>query len=231
MSITKSFGSVCLGSLVVPPLDVLHFFLLFICPQSSTKPRSISLTATDHSSHDVGSIMGDKSVKSDVSPASFQPQMTSPLDGIMTYFNDFGFTYVGIYRKSFISSSEKATEIFKARGWSGVVADRLIPYILRIICYLITFGSGFFGLVVEEYDGYSFTNFRKPTSTAFIIGCFVGYVLSSVCLKVVESTVSTVLVCFSVAPYAFKYHHPMLSNEMRASWGGTWLDEMSIGQV
>ncbi len=171
--------------------------------------------------------MGDKSVKSELSSTSFYPQMSSPLDGITRYFNDFGFTYVGIYRQGFIASSEKATDIFKAREWSGIVADRLIPYILKIICLLITLGSGFFGLVVEEYDGYSYTNFRKPTSTAFIIGCFVGMVLSSVCLKVVESSVSTVLVCFSVAPYAFKHFHPILSDEMRASWGGMWLDEIS----
>jgi len=230
ISITKSFGSICFGSLVVPPLGVLQFFLLFLCPpQTSSKSHSISIPVSDHSSHahDVGSMMGDKSVKSELSTASFYPQMSSPLDGIMRYFNDFGFTYVGLYRQGFIVSSEKATDIFQARGWSGIVADRLIPYILKIICLFITLGSGLFGLVVEEYDGYSFTNFRKPTSTAFIIGCFVGMVLSSVCLKVVESSVSTVLVCFSVAPYAFKHFHPVLSNEMRGSWGGVWLDEIT----
>lgn len=164
----------------------------------------------------------------DVSIASLYPNhVSSPLDGIMRYFNDFGFTYVGIYRKKFTYSSDKATTVFKARGWLEIVSDRLIPHILRIVSFLITLGSGFFGMVVEGNDGYSFTNFRKPTLTAFIIGCSVGFVLSSVCLKIIESSVSTVLVCFSLYPYAFKQYHPMLSNEMRASWGGTWLDEVT----
>ncbi len=222
-AVTKSFGSICFGSLVVPPLDLLNFFLLFVCPQTA-QSHSIPL---DHSSHDVGSMIGgDKSVRSDTSPSTIYSQMSSPLDGVTRYFNDFGFTYIGLYRHGFIQSSEIATDVFKAREWSGVVSDRLIPNVLRIISLLITFGSGFFGLVVEEYDGYSFTNFQKPTSTAFIIGCFIGFMLSSVCMKIVESAVNAVLVCFSVAPYPFKHFHPVLSSEMRASWGVVWLDEV-----
>ena len=229
-SITKSLGSICLGSLTVPPLGMLHVVLMVICPQTNSKPRPIQINLAD-SAHDVGSIMGEKSVKSEISIASMYSQQISPLDGIMRYFNDFGFTYVGIFRKSFVHSSQKATDVFKARGWSVIVSDRLIPQILRITSLLITLSSGAFGLVVEEYDGYSFTNFQKPTSTAFIIGCFTGFVLSSVCLKVIESSVSTVMVCFSVAPYAFKHYHPMLSSDMRASWGGIWLDETSLPSI
>ena len=156
--------------------------------------------------------------------------MSTPLDGVVRYCNEFGFTFIGLYRQGFIKSSELATDVFKAREWSGIVSDRLIPNVLRIISLLITLGSGFFGLVVEEYDGYSFTNFRKPTSTAFIIGSFFGFMLSSVCMKVVESAVNAVLVCFSVASYPFKHYHPVLSSEMRDSWGEmgvVWLDEVT----
>ena len=229
-AVTNSFGSICLGSLVVPPLGILNFFLLFICPQSFTKAHSLPLSL-DHSGHDVGSIIGDKSIKSDMSPASTYAHVPSPLDGATRYFNDFGFTYIGLYRTGFVASSEKATDVFKAREWSGIISDRLIHYILLIICVLITFGSGFFGLVVDDYDGYNFTNFQKPTSTAFIIGCYIGFMLSRVCMQVVDSAVSAVLVCFSVAPYPFKHYHPVLSSEMRASWGGVWLDEISLSEV
>ncbi len=233
-AITKSFGSICFGSLVVPPLGILNFFLLFICPSTMSKTHTIPLSldhSTHHSTHDVGSMTGDKNIKSDISQTGIYSHMSSPLDGILKYFNDFGFTYIGLYRLGFIKSSEMATEIFECREWTGIVSDRLISNVLRIISLLITLASGFFGLVVEQYDGYSFTNFQKPTSTAFIIGCFIGFMLSSVCLKVVESAVSTVLVCFSVAPYTFKRFHPVLSYEMRDSWGGVWLDDVVKSEV
>ena len=204
---------------------MLRFILLFVCPQTIAKSNTIPIAVADSSQ---GPMMGDRSVKSDVSIASVYPDVSFPLDRLMRYFNDFGFTYVGIYRRNFIYSSEKATAVFKARGWLGIANDRLIPHVLKLVSLLITLGSGFFGLVVEEYDGYSFTNFRKPTSTAFIIGCFVGFVLSSVCLKIIESAVNAVLVCFSIHPYTFKYYHPMLSNEMRSSWGGVWIDETPV---
>mmetsp|Transcript_25416 Transcript_25416/g.29437 ORF Transcript_25416/g.29437 Transcript_25416/m.29437 type:complete len:1213 (-) Transcript_25416:136-3774(-) len=224
-AITESFGSICFGSLVVPPLSWLQN-IAHMCSHYNIKPQPISIPISEHSSHDVGSMMGDKSVKSDMSAASFFPQPSSSFDDVVRYFNDFGFTHIALYREGFVSSSEKATEVFKARSWLGIVTDPIIPHVLTIISLFITLSSGCFGLVVEEFDGYSFTNFKKPTSTAFLIGCCIGMVLSSVCLKVVASSVNTVLVCFSTAPYAFKYYHPVLSNEMRASWGGIWLDEL-----
>ncbi len=125
----------------------------------------------------------------------------------------------------FKTSSRKATDVFKAREWVGVSSDNLVPHVLALISVFITLGSGCFGLVVEEFDGYSFTNFQKPTSTAFSIGCWIGFVISRILFKLVGSAVNTVLVCFSLAPWTFKVNHPVLSHEMRSSWGGTWLDE------
>jgi Plasma-membrane choline transporter. len=116
-------------------------------------------------------------------------------------------------------------EVFETREWVGVVSDQLIENIVGLIITAITLGTGCLGLVVEEFDGYRFTNFHKPALTAFMIGCYIGLVVSSVCLKVVTSSVNTVFVCFALAPWKFHANHPGLSKEMRESWGGIWLDE------
>jgi len=219
-SLSTSFGSICLGSLMAPPLDFLKTTSSFCCDSYATSRSRDSTNFAE-------SVSGKFSVKSDTTPIGHLPIPTSPLDGIIKHFNDYGFTYVGIYNESFSTSSRKATEVFRAREWVGVSSDRLVSHVLGFISLFITLGSGCFGLVVEEFDGYSFTNFQKPTSTAFFIGCWVGFVISTICLKVVGSAVNTVLVCFSLAPWTFKQNHPVLSDEMRASWGGTciWLDE------
>jgi len=217
LSLTSSFGSICLGSLVSPALEVLRH-TLGICWHSSIQPQGLE------SNHD-NVILGEHSVHSDPSNLALLPVPKSPIDGAIKYFNDYGFTYMGIYREKFQTSSFKATEVFEMREWVGVVSDKLIDTVLCIMTIAITLATGAFGLVVEEFDGYSFSNFQKPTSTAFFIGCLIGWVVSSVYLKVVSSSVSTVLVCFSLAPWKFSVNHPVLSKEMRASWGGIWLDE------
>lgn len=215
-SITSCFGSICLGSLVTPPIEILRG-TLGLCFDAYVQPLS---------NDSLSDVLADMSVKSDQSYPSILPDHSSPLDGIIRCFNNYGFTYVGIYGDSFTKSSRTASDVFKARKWGGVVSDKLIPFVLSMISFVITLGSGCFGLVVEEFDGYSFTNFHKPTATAFFIGCAIGIVTSSVCMKVVSSSICTVFVCFSLAPFAFKIEHQDLSDEMRKSWGGSWLDDL-----
>ena len=220
VSLTSSFGSICLGSLVAPTLEVLRYALVMCCNSYSNQPQTLGSSSTNDNGK-----MGEQSVYSDPLNLAQLPVPKSQIDGAIKYFNDFGFTYMGIYRECFHTSSRKATEVFQTREWVGVVSDKLIDTILCFISFAVTLGSGCFGIVVEEFDGYSFTNFQKPTSTAFFIGCAIGWVVSSVCLKVVSSSVSTVLVCFSLAPWKFHVNHPVLSRDMRTSWGGIWLDE------
>jgi len=82
--------------------------------------------------------------------------------------NAFGFSVVGMYGDDFLSAGKKATAVFQAREWLGAVSDQLIPNILLMATIAISLSSGSFALVVEEFDGYSFTNFRKPITTAFL---------------------------------------------------------------
>jgi hypothetical protein len=81
------------------------------------------------------------------------------------------------------------------------------------------------GLIVEEVDGYTLTSLNQPIATAFLIGLFVGYCLSSAFLSIVEGSVSTVLVCYAAAPVEFHANHPALSDEMKSAWRHFWLQK------
>lgn len=223
MAITTSFGSICLGSLLSPPAFILQN-LSSICTISlfNTGTHSIISERDTSSSRTIDSVADDNA-----SPLDGIPHTKSPFDRILNYCSDFGFTYVGIYRESYMTGSKKATDVFTERGWMGVVSDQLIPNILKIATVLIALVTGLFTFIVEDLDGYQLTNYQGSAgSTAFVIGCSIGLVLSSICLKVVGSSVNTILVCFSVAPFVFRHHHPGLSGEMRHAWGGTWLDDL-----
>jgi len=96
----------------------------------------------------------------------------SPFDyysRIFEPFTDFAFTFVGIYRCDFLDAGKKKiTAIFRARRWKNTVSDKLIHNVLFLASIAIALCSGLLGLVVEEFDGYSFTNFGQPMSTAFL---------------------------------------------------------------
>lgn len=223
LSLTSSFGSICLGSFMSPLLRVLKGTFSMCCNTYSSHPNPLAPSSSHESM--VSKTFGDHSVRSDPPNFAQLPVTTSPFDGAIKYYNDYGFTFLGIYREKFSESSRKATEVFETREWVGIVSDQLIDNVLALIITAITLGTGCLGLVVEEFDGYSLTSFHKPAFTAFTIGCYIGLVVSSVCLKVVASSVNTVFVCFALAPWTFQANHPGLSKEMRESWGGLWLDE------
>lgn len=172
-SISSSLGSICLGSLLVIPSQIISGFCsLCILPSQ-----------------------------------------------IFRKSNRWAFTYIGMYGYNFFDSSENALRLFETREWTAVVHDNLIHTVLLMASVVIGGSTGTFGVLVEEVDGFQFTSFHKPVSTAFVIGATFGFVLSNVLLLgVVGSAVNTILVCFAAGPFEFHKNHPRLSQEMRDVW-------------
>ena len=170
-SITTSFGSICAGSLLVPPVQAMQALFSLLCSPFYTLcgySKSHARYGLDDKSDIAKSLRGDNSVATDSSPSGGASSGLNFCDEMARYWNEFGFTYVGIYRESFQTSSVKAIDVFLARDWYWIASDRLIPTVLGITNFIIALNTGAFGLVIEEFDGYSFTNYQKPTSTAFL---------------------------------------------------------------
>ena len=170
-SITQSFGSICAGSLLVPPVQFMQsLFSLLASPFHAIcgHPTPTVKFGFDETSEVATSKRGDSSVTTDNSPLGGASSGLNFCDEMGSYWNEFGFTYIGIYREDFKSSSKKATDVFLARDWYWIASDRLIPTVLGIANFIIALNTGVFGLVIEEFDGYNFTNYQKPTSTAFL---------------------------------------------------------------
>lgn len=56
------------------------------------------------------------------------------------------------------------------------------------------------------------------------VGLFVGLVLSSIFLSIIEGSVSAILVCYASAPVDFHAKHPLLSAELKSVWKEFWLN-------
>ena len=144
------------------------------------------------------------------------------LDSLCKIFNHWAFVNIGLYNYNFWDSGKKATAVFNTRGWAGIVSNRVVHNVLFMTSIVIGLCTGLFGLIVEEFDGYEFTSFNKPTATAFVIGSLIGMALSGVMLSVLGSATNAVLVCFAAGNVEFGRIHPQLSNEMRESWATVW---------
>eukprot|EP00542_Grammatophora_oceanica_P017883 CAMPEP_0194043442 /NCGR_PEP_ID=MMETSP0009_2-20130614/15065_1 /TAXON_ID=210454 /ORGANISM="Grammatophora oceanica, Strain CCMP 410" /LENGTH=255 /DNA_ID=CAMNT_0038687643 /DNA_START=66 /DNA_END=833 /DNA_ORIENTATION=+ len=237
-SITISFGSICKGSLLVPPGQIINVICNVVDAVSNVMCLSHQQRIAD--CDDTNDINQEKNGGTDrASSASMSSSMSnsdsddmdstssrhwccnmlSDVQSLLRACNRWSFIYIGLYGYSFSESGHKAVDLFQTREWMKVVHDNLIPNVLFMASVVISGSTGTFGVLVEEVDGYTFSSFHKPITTAFFIGCTFGFVLSSILLSgVIGSAVNTVLVCFAAGPFEFNKNHPRLSNEMREVW-------------
>jgi hypothetical protein len=193
-AITTSLGSICLGSLVVLPAQIIAALTKCCCLPDIYRYRP------NTPRRGCGGILQD-------------------LAFYMRRCNRWSFSYIGMYGYSFSEGGEKAIQLFETREWLTVVNDNLIHNVLLMASIVIGGSAGIFGVLVEEMDGYAFTSFHKPIITAFLIGSVLGFILSNVLLSgVVGSALNTVLVCFAAGPFEFHKNHALLSEEMRDVW-------------
>jgi hypothetical protein len=214
IAMSSSFGSVCLGSLVVGPALLLSTLGRCCCYAIGNPDCGGKLKVSETA---VGS-----------TPVKCDPGCLSSIRGSLVRrwrsYNRWSFTYIGLYGYGFHEAGERAVELFETREWLEIVSDSLIHNILLMACVVLGGSAGTFAVVLLETDGSSFSTYQVPTFIAFLSGSIIGYVLSSTLLVgVVGSAVNAVLVCFASFPFEFDLHHRRLSNELREAWSQrTW---------
>jgi hypothetical protein len=55
------------------------------------------------------------------------------LEDVLEYFNRWAFVYCGIYGYSYLKSGRSVMELFKAKGWSAIITDRLVDFVLKFV--------------------------------------------------------------------------------------------------
>mmetsp|Transcript_3679 Transcript_3679/g.7863 ORF Transcript_3679/g.7863 Transcript_3679/m.7863 type:complete len:921 (-) Transcript_3679:152-2914(-) len=216
-NLTTSFGSICLGGLVIGPCILMcRVSTLFQLAQPKVIPRkgNATLPGSSSSCKRCGTSCGCK-----------ENMMCSPYsDNIISRnVNQWSFSHIGLYGYKFWESGSKASQLFEARGWTRVVSDDLILTAIFMSSMVIGGSTACLGLIVEEVDGFSFTSLHKPITTAFLICLFTGFYLSSTFLSIIEGSVSAILVNYATSPVEFHANHHILSEEMRSVWKEFWL--------
>ena len=234
---TSSLGTICFGSLVEFPAQLLSKLVTCLCwfigstdnDFKATLPSEHNDTEDgENSSRDGTSTTDSTNTNGSITPPP-QKQPFTPTALRETYLqrlnrglqscNRWSYTYIGMYNYSFREGGEKAIQLFETREWMDIARDTLIQKILFMASIVIGGSSGMVAVLVEEVDGYEFTSLHKPITTSFLIGFFLGFILSNILLLgMAASAVNTVLVCFAAEPFSFDRNHPHLSREMREVW-------------
>lgn len=122
-SVTYSFGSICLGSLIVAIIQALRD----MCRSMRENDDGILFCLAE-------CILGC-------------------IESIIEYFNEWAYAYVGIYGYSFIDAAKGVFSLFKSRGWTTIITDSLIGNVLGMISVGVGVLTGILGALVAHANG------------------------------------------------------------------------------
>ena len=208
-SLTFSFGSICLGSLLVALVQTLN---------------QVLRVARHRQQQQEG--------RTDNMLLCVCECLLGLLSRLVDYFNAWAFCYVGLYGYDYCTAGKKVMTLLKARGWSSIIADRLL---FRVFFYgksVIGIASG--GLVVIldwALEGVSATwspvedNRGAVRVALFFVAALVGLVLADVSFRILESAVRTILICFAESPADAALWHPTEFACLRHGWIQSYPDE------
>eukprot|EP00571_Detonula_confervacea_P011700 CAMPEP_0172297026 /NCGR_PEP_ID=MMETSP1058-20130122/199_1 /TAXON_ID=83371 /ORGANISM="Detonula confervacea, Strain CCMP 353" /LENGTH=587 /DNA_ID=CAMNT_0013006123 /DNA_START=102 /DNA_END=1862 /DNA_ORIENTATION=- len=188
-SVTTSFGSICMGSLLVAIIET-----------AKTMVRNLRES-------EGGGIF-----------LCLAECLLACLQDIMEYFNMWAFVFVGLYGYPYVESGKNVINLFKTRGWTTIITDNLAQSVLTMVSVAVGLITGLVALGIAHGQRMVFGDELGGMAAAFFIGFIIGFVLTSTLMTLVSSAVNTVIVCYAEAPREFEENHPKLSQEMQSAW-------------
>jgi len=193
---TYSFGSICMGSLLVAVVQALRMMA-----HQARQSEDMQLLAC------------------------LIEFILACIQDIIEYFNKWAYVYVGLYGFGYIEAGRNVIQLFQQRGLSVLITDDLNDRVLLMMSLGIGALTGIVGMLAAIADesllGDLVDDGNAPP-LAFLITFIVGVVFCSILMSIVGSAVNTVIVCFAESPAEFEANHPSLSREMRSSWMQAW---------
>lgn len=201
-SMTFSLGSICFGSLIVAVLQLLEGMA-----RSARRNRDGALIAC------------------------LLECILRFIRRWVEYFNSWAFVYVALYGYDYQTAGKNVITLFKNRGWSSFVADRLVFRVLYSVKLVVGICCGGMAALLGLIANFSHMSDSGGVGVlaCFYLGALVGLITSSVSLFVIESAVRAVIVCFAESPAEFQEHHPQLCETMRNGWAAAYPEVWDTG--
>jgi hypothetical protein len=107
-SLSYSFGSICLGSLIVAIIETLQSF--FRSQARNSRGGVLRLIAQC---------------------------LLHLIERIAEYFNKWAFVYVGLYGYSYVEAGKNVLSLFRHRGWTAIISDSLVTRMLIMMSFCV----------------------------------------------------------------------------------------------
>ena len=220
-SLTYSFGSICLGSLLVAMVQLLEQIT------RAARRRQEAYGSRRGGSGGGGDIM-----------LCLLECVLNVAGRVLDYFNAWAFCYVGLYGYDYMTAGKNVQTLFRARGWSSIVSDRLVYRVLTYAKWMIAALTGFLVVVmVMALDFYpiflvkSVRDDGNPNESEILrpiffgVGALAGLFFADVSFRVAEGAVRTILVSFAESPADAALWHPIEFACLRYGWMDSYPEE------
>jgi hypothetical protein len=154
ISLTKNFGSICFGSLIVALVKSIHLSVHMI---RQSGDNDFIMCCADC--------------------------ILQFLENIIEYFNEYAYSYIGIYNMSYINAANSTWNLVKRSGLIALFNDNLIYPVLLFSTLFITIGTGFF-----------FWLMTNDVILSVMCG-FIAFIISSVIMNLIHSIIVSLFVC------------------------------------
>ena len=200
-SLTYSFGSICMGSLLVAIIQAL---------------RAMVRQAEEHArdNRDGGGAI----------ILCLAQCLLSMLESVAEYFNKWAFIYVGLYGYGYMEAGHNVLTLFRERGWTSIITDNLTARVLGMMSFAVGLGTGLTAALLAFVTGLSSAAMNNSDANnamalgSLFMGILLGMMLASIMFGVVNSAADTIIVLFAEAPMEFQQNHPGLAAEMNHAW-------------
>jgi hypothetical protein len=194
---STSFGSICMGSLLVAIIQAL---------------KSLASSARRHGNNTL--------------LVCIVECVLYYIAKFADYFNKWAFIYVGLYGYDYVTAGRKVITLFQERGWTTIISDNLVARVLVLVCMAIGAVTGLVGMLLHSVTGWATASLGEDANVAVFFICFlIGISLSTITLGVVYSATNTVIVLFAEAPLEFETNHPRLCQNMMQAWRQVYPNE------
>lgn len=133
-SVTYSFGSICLGSLVVAIIQAL---------------REMARQAREQ---------GDSAL------ACIAECILGCLESIVEYFCTWAYVYVALYGYPFLEAGKQVIQLFRSRGWTTIITDMLVDGVLGMVSLAVGVITGAVSALVVSASGLSLGGAEGPSA-------------------------------------------------------------------
>lgn len=191
-AMTTSFGSVCLGSLIVAVLDTLRSLF-----------RMLRNSANDRGEGGLACL------------ACVLECCVECIEDAVEYINKYAYAQVAIYGKPFMTAARDTWELMKERGWSMLINDDLTGFV--IMCG--TLAGGFVGALSASVVGLVVSHSSNAATywLVAIVGFFIGMFTVTIPMTVVSSAVATTFVVWAQFPGEISANRPQFAGDINTA--------------